>query len=146
MADRVPQAQRPLPSGRRLACATPICRGLRTYRIESRDGRLFVNLTQAGGAGADLPEEFLLRLVSSRSVATFIKELVLNPSMLVEWRQISFTAGDYLQFEIPTYERIRFRDFVIPPPFAAVWEAQHVFDLVAANTYGGTAQQLLAGV
>ena len=116
----------------------PICRGLRTYRIESRDGRLFVNLTQAGGAGARPARKFLLRLVSSRSVATFIKELVFEPvNAGVNGEQLSFTAGDYLQFEIPTYERIRFRDFVIPPPFAAVWEAQHVFDLVAANPMAG---------
>jgi Na+-transporting NADH:ubiquinone oxidoreductase subunit F len=34
---------------------------------------------------------------------------------------------------IPAYDAIRFRDFDIPEPYAAVWEAQHVFDLVANN-------------
>ena len=57
----------------------------------------------------------------------------------------AFTPGDYLQLDIPAYETIRFRDFDIPEPYAAVWEAQHVFDLVARNPEAGAAQQLLAG-
>jgi len=65
------------------------------------------------------------------SVATFIKELVLEP--LDESRPFAFTPGDYLQLNIPRYHEIRFRDFDIPAPFAAVWERQHVFDLVARN-------------
>jgi Na(+)-translocating NADH:ubiquinone oxidoreductase F subunit len=39
--------------------------------------------------------------------------------------------------DIPAYDSIRFRDFDIPEPYAAVWEAQHVFDLVARNPQGG---------
>ena len=70
-----------------------------------------------------------LRVVSNRSVATFIKELTLEP-LDVEGG-IQFTPGDYLQLEIPPYDSIRFRDFDIPEPYRTVWEAQHVFDLVA---------------
>ena len=51
--------------------------------------------------------------------------------------KIAFTPGDYLQLDIPAYEAIRFRDFDIPEPFAAVWENQHVFDLVARNPEAG---------
>ncbi len=32
---------------------------------------------------------------------------------------------------------IRFREFDIPAPYARVWEAQHVFDLVARNPQSG---------
>lgn len=106
----------------------PVCRGLATYPIESRGGRLFLNVLRAGGVGARAQKTLRLRVLSNRQVATFIKELVVEPL-----EKITFTPGDYLQFDIPVYDTIKFRDFDIPPPYAAVWEAQHLFDLVAHN-------------
>jgi Na+-transporting NADH:ubiquinone oxidoreductase subunit F len=114
---------------------TPICRGLATYPIEERNGRIFVNVSRAGGAGARPQETYQLRVVSNRNVATFIKELVLEPVDAAE--RVSFTPGDYLQLDIPAYEEICFRDFDIPEPFATVWQQQHVFDLVARNPQAG---------
>jgi Na+-transporting NADH:ubiquinone oxidoreductase subunit F len=113
----------------------PICRGLVTYPIAERNRRIFINVSRAGGAGARPQKTYQLRVVSNRSVATFIKELVLEP--LDDTQRISFTPGDYLQIDIPVYDTIRFRDFDIPQPFAAVWEHQHVFDLVAHNSEAG---------
>lgn len=110
----------------------PICRGLVTYPIEERKGRLWLNPGRPGGAGARSQKSCTLRVVGNRSVATFIKELVLEP---VDG-PIDFTPGDYLQLDIPAYEEIRFRDFDIPQPYADVWERQHVFDLVARNPAG----------
>jgi MocE subfamily Rieske [2Fe-2S] domain protein len=112
----------------------PVCRGLATYPLEERNGRLWLNLLRVGGAGARESKTWRFRVVSNRSVATFIKELVLEP---LDGATPSFTPGDYLQFDIPAYERIRFRDFDIPAPFAAVWEAQHVFDLEVRNPTPG---------
>jgi MocE subfamily Rieske [2Fe-2S] domain protein len=109
----------------------PVCRGLATFPIEERRGRLYLNITRPGGSGARAQKTFHLRVVSNRSVATFIRELVLEPADPAE--RIAFTPGDYLQLDIPSYEAIRFRDFDIPEPYASVWEAQHVFDLVATN-------------
>jgi Na+-transporting NADH:ubiquinone oxidoreductase subunit F len=109
----------------------PICRGLATYPLEERRGRLYLNVTRPGGAGARPEETYRLSVVSNRNVATFIKELVLEP--VDSGSKVAFTPGDYLQFDIPAYEVIRFREFDIPEPYAAVWEAQHVFDLVARN-------------
>jgi MocE subfamily Rieske [2Fe-2S] domain protein len=114
---------------------TPVCRGLATYPLEERAGRLRLNIARAGGAGAREQRTYWFRVVSNRSVATFIKELVLEP--LDSARAIAFTPGDYLQFDIPTYESVRFREFDIPEPFATVWENQHVFDLVARNAEPG---------
>jgi MocE subfamily Rieske [2Fe-2S] domain protein len=113
----------------------PICRGLATYPVAERKGRLHINVARAGGAGARMQAAFKLRVVSNRSVATFIKELVLEPENAGDI--VDFTPGDYLQLDIPAYESIRFRDFEIPEPFAAVWENQHVFDLVASNQRAG---------
>lgn len=113
----------------------PVCRGLATYPIEERHGRIFINVSRAGGVGARPQKTYRLRVVSNCNVATFIKELVLEP--LDGGERISFTPGDYLQLDIPAYDAIRFRDFDIPEPFAAVWERQHVFDLVARNPQAG---------
>ncbi len=113
----------------------PICRGLATYPIEERAGRIWLNLFQAGGSGARAQKTYTLRVVSNRSVATFIKELVLEPVDPSE--KIAFTPGDYLQIDIPAYAEIRFRDFDIPEPYRSVWERQHVFDLVARNPESG---------
>jgi Na(+)-translocating NADH:ubiquinone oxidoreductase F subunit len=74
-------------------------------------------------------------VVSNHSVATFIKELVLEP--LDTGQPLAFTPRDYLAIEIPAYAEIRFRDLDIPEPFARVWKAQHVFDQVARNPATG---------
>jgi Na+-transporting NADH:ubiquinone oxidoreductase subunit F len=113
----------------------PVCRGLATYPTAERNGRIFINVSRAGGAGARPQKTYQFRVVSNRNVATFIKELVLEPLDATE--KISFTPGDYLQLDIPAYDAIRFRDFDIPQPFATVWEHQHVFDLVARNPEAG---------
>ncbi len=113
----------------------PVCRGLATYPIEERAGRIWLNTTRAGGDGARRETTYQLRVVSNRSVATFIKELVLEPTDST--RHFDFTPGDYLQLDIPAYEEIRFRDFDIPAPYAAVWERQHVFDLRISNPTPG---------
>jgi Na+-transporting NADH:ubiquinone oxidoreductase subunit F len=113
----------------------PICRGLATYPIEVRNGAVVINVLRPAGAGAREPRTCRFRVVSNRSVATFIKELVLEP--LEGDKRFTFTPGDYLQLDIPSYEAIAFRDFDIPEPFASVWERQHVFDLIARNPVAG---------
>jgi MocE subfamily Rieske [2Fe-2S] domain protein len=113
----------------------PICRGLATYPIEERHGRLFLNVARAGGAGAREQKTMRFRVVSNRNVATFIKELELEP--VDSQSKVDFTPGDYMQIDIPAYDEIRFADFDIPEPYATVWRNQHVFDLVARNPEGG---------
>jgi Na(+)-translocating NADH:ubiquinone oxidoreductase F subunit len=91
-------------------------------------------LARSGGSGARVEKTYHLRVVSNRNVATFIKELVLEPTDPLE--KITFTPGDYLQLDIPAYAEIRFADFDIPEPYAEVWRRQRVFDLVAQNPEG----------
>jgi Na(+)-translocating NADH:ubiquinone oxidoreductase F subunit len=113
----------------------PVCRGIATYPVEERQQRLYINISMAHGAGAREQKDIQLRVVSNRSVATFIKELTLEP--LGANSGVEFTPGDYLQLEIPPFDCIRFRDFDIPEPYRSVWETQHVFDLVAHNSQSG---------
>jgi Na+-transporting NADH:ubiquinone oxidoreductase subunit F len=112
----------------------PICRGLATYPVEERSGRIWLNVMRSEGAGARIPKTYTFRVVSNQSVATFIKELVLES--VNSGGKPAFMPGDYLQLDIPSYEEIRFRDFDIPAPYAEVWERQHVFDLIARNPSG----------
>jgi Na+-transporting NADH:ubiquinone oxidoreductase subunit F len=113
----------------------PICRGLATFPIEDRNGRLHLNVLHPGGAGARAQKQYQFRVVSNRNVATFIKELVLEPADPSV--KVTFTPGDYLQVDIPVYDTIRFSDFDIPEPYATVWRNQHLFDLVAHNPDAG---------
>ena len=112
----------------------PICRGLATYPLEERDGFLWLNTAKPGGAGAREQKTYRLRVISNRNVATFIKELVLEPVDAAE--RVAFAPGDYLQLDIPAYEQIDFRGFDIPEPYASVWRAQRVFEHSARNPGG----------
>ncbi|ABM57873.1 fatty acid desaturase [Verminephrobacter eiseniae] len=109
----------------------PVCRGLATYPLQERAGRLCLNVLQAGGAGARKPGSHALRVLGSRHVATFIKELVLEP--VDPAQSLAFVPGDYLQLDIPAYGEIALRDLDVPAPYAQAWKEQGLFDLVARH-------------
>ena len=62
---------------------------------------------------------------SNDSVATFIKELVLE---LPEGETMDFRAGGYIQIECPSY-RLSFRDIDVPEQYRDEWERYKLFDL-----------------
>jgi MocE subfamily Rieske [2Fe-2S] domain protein len=113
----------------------PVCRGVATYPVEEREGHVYVNIARPGGVGIRVQKTHQFRVVSNRSVSTFIKELVLEPANPGE--RFLFTPGDYVQIDIPQYCSISFRDFDIPEPYATVWENQHLFDLIVHNPVSG---------
>ena len=110
----------------------PVCVGLKTYKAREHDGKIFLDLNSAGGCGlAQLATTYRFRVVSNDNVATFIKELVLEPepgSPLLDYQ-----PGDYLQFDIPAYDEISFDEIAVNAPFAEIWKAQDVFDFRAEN-------------
>jgi len=87
--------------GLRLACQVPVKRDL---EIE-----VPVELFAA--------RRWPCRVRSNRSVATFIKELVLE---LPPGAELPFRAGGYVQVEVPPHE-IAFEAFDIDPPFRDAW-------------------------
>jgi MocE subfamily Rieske [2Fe-2S] domain protein len=113
----------------------PVCRGLATHPVEARKGRIFLNPNRPGGVGARSQKTLTLRIVSAGSVSTFIRELVFEPVTSAD--KLAFTPGDYLQFDIPPYNGIHFREFDIPEPYASVWETQRLFGLKVSNTGAG---------
>jgi Na(+)-translocating NADH:ubiquinone oxidoreductase F subunit len=70
-------------------------------------------------------------VVSNNNVATFIKELVLEPTD--DSPTISYKPGQYVQLNIPAYGRISFNQFDVSPRYDAVWRAQHVYEYAAEN-------------
>ena len=73
---------------------------------------------RAGGCGvAQQPTTYSFRVVSNDNVATFIKELVLEPEPAR--RGLTYQPGDYLQFDIPAYDEIRCCAIsTVEPPYA----------------------------
>jgi MocE subfamily Rieske [2Fe-2S] domain protein len=110
----------------------PVCVALKTFKAREHDGKIFLDLTSAGGCGLSQPvTTYKFRVASNDNVATFIKELVLEPepgSPLPDYQ-----PGQYLQLDIPAYGEIAFSEIAVKPPFAEVWKAQHVFDFQAEN-------------
>ena len=67
---------------------------------------------------------------SNKSVATFIKELVLE---LPQGEKLDFTAGGYIQIDIPEYEKMSFKDFDIEEEYHPDWDKFNIWDLNCKN-------------
>jgi Na(+)-translocating NADH:ubiquinone oxidoreductase F subunit len=110
----------------------PACVALKTYDVRERDGKLFFDLKSEGGMGVTQPATtYTFRVVSNDNVATFIKELVLEPE--IGSPRLDYRPGEYLQFDIPAYEYCSLQNVDVRKPYADVWRAWHVFDFETAN-------------
>ncbi len=85
--------------------------------------------------GITIPEEMLeikkfeCTVKSNQSVATFIKELVVD---LPKGEDLNFQAGGYIQIDIPEYD-LSFKDFEIKDEYKNDWESLQFFDLKVKN-------------
>ncbi len=110
----------------------PVCLALRTYPVRERNGVLEMDVSSAGGLALTSPAPVhAFRVVSNENVATFIKELVLEPES--ETLPLNYKPGDYLQFDIPVYAPRSLEHVSVGQPYAIVWQAQHVFEFVSGN-------------
>ena len=67
---------------------------------------------------------------SNKNVATFIKELVLE---LPKGENLNFTAGGYIQIDIPEYHNLNFKDFNVEKEYHEDWDKFKIWDVVANN-------------
>ena len=67
---------------------------------------------------------------SNNNVATFIKELVLD---LPEGEDLNFSAGGYIQIDIPEYAGLKFADFDVEDKYHPDWDKFNVWDFIANN-------------
>jgi Na+-transporting NADH:ubiquinone oxidoreductase subunit F len=103
-------------------------------RREAAEGeRLACQLVVKGAMQVEVPPEILgvkkleCRVRSNDSVATFIKELVLE---LPEDAQLDFRAGGYIQIECPPH-RVSYTDFDIPARFRPDWDRHNLWRFVS---------------
>lgn len=107
----------------------PVCLALRTHRVREQGGRVALDVAGAASASAAGPVH-TLRVVSNRNVATFIKELVLEPAA---GQLPAYLPGQYLQVHIPPYGHLQLADLAVDEPYATVWRAHHLFSLGTSN-------------
>jgi Na+-transporting NADH:ubiquinone oxidoreductase subunit F len=107
-----------------LPARLPACVALRTYPAKIQQGRVYINL--AGAAVEPRTPVYALQVVSNENVATFIKELVLEPAPGAVLP--CYQPGQYMQLEVPAYGELSFSQISVKDPFAKVWRAHHVFD------------------
>ena len=67
---------------------------------------------------------------TNKNVATFIKELVLE---LPKGENLNFTAGGYIQIDIPEYYNLNFKDFNVDKEYHEDWDKFKIWDVVANN-------------
>ena len=110
----------------------PVCVALKTYTVNEHDEKIFLDVTSAGGCGLTQPATtYRFRVVSNENVATFIKELVLEPEPGSP--VLNYQPGDYIQLDIPAYGELPFHNISVAAPFTEVWKTQRVFEFRAAN-------------
>ncbi|MBT6276658.1 MAG: NADH:ubiquinone reductase (Na(+)-transporting) subunit F [Chromatiales bacterium] len=96
--------------------------------------RLSCQVAVKGDMSIGVPEEVFgvrewrCRVRSNRSVATYIKELVLE---LPEGETMEFRAGAYIQIECPAHH-VRFTDMDIHPRFRPEWDRSGLWALESA--------------
>ena len=111
-----------IPSG--APARMPACMALCTYPVRSDQERVYINLANATAKPRTPVHN--LRVVRNDNVATFIKELVLEP--MNGGALPSYLPGQYMQLEIPAYGELSFSRIAVKEPFAQVWRAHHLFD------------------
>jgi Na+-transporting NADH:ubiquinone oxidoreductase subunit F len=110
----------------------PVCVGIKTYAVRESHNKLQLDLTSASGYGVTAPAAtYTFRVVSNDNVATFIKELVLEPESSSP--KLEYQPGDYLQIDIPVYEQRTLKNIEVQQPYAIAWQSQHIFEFKAGN-------------
>jgi len=109
----------------------PVCVGLKTFKVELEGDKVIIDLSDEGNIQQKPEEkERTFRVVSNRNVATFIKELELEP---FDGEIFSFQPGQYIQLVIPPH-KTTFADFRIDEPFRETWEKTGLFKNRAENS------------
>jgi Na(+)-translocating NADH:ubiquinone oxidoreductase F subunit len=108
----------------------PVCVGLKTYKVMEKDNSLFIDIDSAGGGGVN-EKRLGFKVISNNNVATFIKELVLEP--IENTVGFKFKPGEYIRLEIPAHET-EFKTIEVNEPFRSTWKQQNIFNYYSFNT------------
>ncbi len=100
-----------------------MCDALKTYEVIEKEGIIYLDINSI----AQLEENtqpFEFRVISNDNVATFIKELVLEP--LENNKVLNYQPGDYLKLVIPPHQT-SFRSVNVNEPYIRAWKEMNVF-------------------
>jgi MocE subfamily Rieske [2Fe-2S] domain protein len=109
---------------------SPVCVPVKTHPIKEVEGELYFRLNAAGGEGVTIDKPQTFRVVSNQNVATYIKELTLEPLD----GELDYQPGDYLQFNIPRYSSIETHGFDIEESYQESWRQNDLLDDRIENT------------
>jgi Na(+)-translocating NADH:ubiquinone oxidoreductase F subunit len=104
----------------------PVCVNLNTYPIKKENNSLWIHKESIKKSQGKANLKF--KVLSNENVATYIKELVLEPS-----EKFDYKPGEYIQVKIPAYGIMKFENFVIDNPFSKDWEEDRVFEYEGVN-------------
>jgi MocE subfamily Rieske [2Fe-2S] domain protein len=108
----------------------PVCAAIRTHRVQLDGDKVLLDLagTSENNHEANGPEK-TFRVAGNRNVATFIRELELEPS---GGGRFAFLPGQYVQLTIPPH-KTRFEEFQIDEPFRKMWDEMGLNELESEN-------------
>ena len=107
---------------------TPVCVGIHTYKVLSENGKIYLNTKPSNQRESQ--DILSYKVVSNNNVATFIKELVLEPE---NDALLNFKPGQYAQFLIPPHET-KLNSIQVRQPFNETWNKMRIFDIIAKNS------------
>ncbi len=108
----------------------PVCLGVTTFKVEAEHDKIYLNLKNEVNSPEDeFDQEKTFTVAGNHNVATFIKELVLEPD---EKSALNFKPGQYIQMIIPPFET-RFDQFDIDNRFDKAWTEMGLYDYYAEN-------------
>jgi len=108
----------------------PVCVALKTFEVKVRDDKIFLRIDKPGGCGIDEEHKAVLfQVTSNKNVSSFIRELTLKP---VKGNSFSYRPGEYIQLEIPTFEKSL--EYVeVDEPYKQIWRDNGIFRYFAHN-------------
>ena len=107
----------------------PVCVGLQTYPVVVQNDALYFDLSSVKETADD--KRMAFKVVSNENVATFIKELVLEPGAN-ESEKFGYKSGDYIHLEIPAH-KTRFETMYVNEPFKNRWHQENTFNYFSFN-------------
>jgi Na(+)-translocating NADH:ubiquinone oxidoreductase F subunit len=107
----------------------PVCVALQVYPVRIENDKLFIQLDLKGAGESQMPP-LNFRVISNKNVASFIKELILEP--INGGTPFEYQPGEYIQIDIPPYE-MRLSEINVGEPYQGVWEQNELFKCRAAN-------------
>jgi Na(+)-translocating NADH:ubiquinone oxidoreductase F subunit len=105
----------------------PVCAGIATYKVEVFDNKVLLDLVELQNKQAK-EKGISYKVVSNKNIATFIKELELEP----EHKIIDYRPGQYIYLFIPPH-KTTFSNFEIDEPYREKWEEQQIFESWSEN-------------